>query len=1655
MPFDQDDNYAADDRDTAANTSKRNHEGPSGAGQSSAESSARGADLGSDGPRVPRKRRRYVTRRNALIAAAAIALSVLAFVFLALIVYRLGFVDAYVAGQVKDTLSKYGVRAEIKTFHTSLSPQAVEMRDVELYDSKTGDKLGKIDRLVATVRIEDLYAIKLQRNVNLKDLRIEGLELWVTFDEQGRSNFRNLHIPPPEPNRRILFAYSTAHVEIKNALVHYGDALHTLSGEARNVRAAIEPDNPDAPVESWMNTVSLAASNSTFVYDGRPVNNIDVEARGRVNETRAEVQELMLHSPLLEAHLQGVLDDWRALHYQLKVTSTVDLTQASDVLQTRTALRGVGNFTGTVTGAGERYRVEGSISSDAMAADGVRLQGLNVNAKGSGQGKSYDVNARAVAQLLTAGAFQFDSVQLAGRVMGTGSDFRWLGELRAAAEKSYGTTITGLILRDARAEYRDGILNASAPQITAASVGSSNVRVKEGIQATDLRAKVQPDVTTVTVANVKAGKIEAANATVSGVTASNIDLKSRQGVTSVNVKEARVAGVHALGAQTGSINIAGVSLAVHNGRIEGSTNDINVGVATLERPENGRVEGIKLSRPVFIIEPSGRYRASTDLSIGGGVLGEMKLGPSRAGVVATAEQIQLNNFTAEALEGRAAGNATIARTKAGTSRVSADFNSFDLSGLVTLLSGRVVPVAAKATGKADVVLTGTDLGTATGSVEAEIQGESPAPGSDLTPLSGALALNADHGLFQIQKANLATPASKLNATGSFSLERDSDLHVDLTSSDAGEIQRVFVSSGAIPELEEQFNSYGIGLGGKLAFNGTLQGSLKDPIVNGHAELGSLLVNERDLGSLAANIASTPAELRVTEARLAQPGGGSMQFTLTAPRAGENNVSIDATLDRMNAGNLLAALPMKKQTREQIGDTQSDVSGALKISGLPDAMSGSADLRFGPGRLAGEPLESMTARATFTGSGISLEKVDANFTAGHIIANGKYDTTTKAFDIQAKGEHVQLDRLMNFANRPGLPQLTGTADLTASASGIFTEISSYQVNFNGEGHDVTINGQPAGTLALVGRTENKQLNITFTTGLLGQPQVLTARIDLSSEKLPATIETTITGADLTQIFKLLLPKSDVAVTGRATGVIKASGNLMTENAEGEEVPSLAGLRGTASFSELSVRVEDVQLTAQSPVVVNFSTKEVTFERTQFTGTGTNVSLEGTIATGSGGREALTVDGRVNLRVLNGVSPDVFSSGFADLSVRITGTYEQPRLSGTAAVSGASVSMLLGDERITVGDLKGLVRFNANQAQIDSLAGTLGGGKVRASGGALLQGFSLAQFLLNIHGDNVTINYPQDFRSTVDADLELKGTPRQQLIGGYVRLRHAEYTKPIELAQLLGRRPESSIEEGGELGFGRRAQFSDLRIEGRDALVVRNNLADLIASVSLRIDGPYSDPITSGRITATSGTINFRNNPYDISRGLLEYPTRRGADKIINLQGQSVIAGYRTFVDLVGPLSNPQVTVHSEPALPQADVVSLILTGTLSSGTSTSVLAQSGLGTAASLLTDTLINAPVSRATNKLFGLSRLEINPVIGGRSSSTPTARLTVARRISKEMTITYSTNVASDPNQVLAVEYRVSNRLSFIAQYEQGSFTDLSTHNNNYSFEIRLRKRF
>src|SRR6185295_8157253 len=108
-----------------------------------------------------------------------------------------------------------------------------------------------------------------------------------------------------------------------------------------------------------------------------------------------------------------------------------------------------------------------------------------------------------------------------------------------------------------------------------------------------------------------------------------------------------------------------------------------------------------------------------------------------------------------------------------------------------------------------------------------------------------------------------------------------------------------------------------------------------------------------------------------------------------------------------------------------------------------------------------------------------------------------------------------------SGKAALKTLTGVVDATAHVSGNFLEkdFASYKITFDAQGKEPSLNGRSLGTLSLVGRTENKQLNVTFVTGVLGQPQTVTAHVDLANEQLPATIDASLNGADLTKLLAL--------------------------------------------------------------------------------------------------------------------------------------------------------------------------------------------------------------------------------------------------------------------------------------------------------------------------------------------------------------------------------------------------------------------------------------------------------------------------------------------------------------------------------------------------------
>jgi len=1689
-----------------------------------------------DEPEPAPDARPFFTRRRLLTAVGVAAIALLV-VFLAVtVMYRTGVFDSYIKDKFSAKMAEIGITFSADKFRVTASPMTLELQNATFNNTATGEELFFIREAKLGLTVLDLLSWSTSRDVRIDTTDINGAEVWITFDKEGRSNFSGLHLVEDQKGSAVNFRYESVVVSLKDSVVHFGDLSRKIEASANELSVALTPDKQDASSNALRFKFDINARNSAFAYGEGRAENISVLAKGIADETHAEVSDLQISSPFGDTFISGTIADWTHPRYDLSAESSLDLTQLSQAFSTGTALRGVGNFKGKISGEGENYRVEGTATSEAFRAAGVYLKGANIAATVEGTNSNYTANGTAIAELLTFDDFRIDFLKMTGNVRGTGTDFRWVGELQAIAAKTPSMTIGKLFLADAAAEYRDEQLKASAvdgrvqrfaigdtefedlharnlrvgykdgdvtvssnsattknfstEDFTIGSVTSGSVDVhhqkgKTDVAVNDVRAsdatlgdaKVKnltakkfeltdvPAKTRVKLQNVRGENVAIAGMRITGLESPLLETRTADGTTLVYSDTTRIAKLDSDAATLGSLNIAGVRLTIKQGRVESRSDDIDAGNVTLKNSEalanGGSLEDVKLGRPVFVLEPSGRYRASADMSIGGGALGSIALGNGSAKVVVTNDRADLTDLHASVMNGSLDGKVSIALDKKGDSTIDTNFTDLDLSKLAAIQSGRVITLEGSTDGNAHLTFPGTNFRAASGTVQATIAATAGSSQDGSLPIGGRIDLAATNGLFRINEAELHTDRSRLDATGQFDLSADdSQLSVKLASSDASEITKLVRVTGALPELERQLDDMQAEIGGDLVFNGTLTGNLLDPDVNGKASIGVVALRGRQLGSVTSDLAVSTDGFKLENGRLVEPGGGFANFDITIPSYGSNNTTVNAKLTNINAGNLLAALPIDLPAR--IKDLSGNTSGSVNISGLPNAAAGSIDLAADNGLVAGQNFDSLKAKAVFAGTQIDVQNVEMNIGSGRLTATGKYDRGSKDFDANITGKTIPVPLILAFLPpNDSIPAITGNADVSLVANGNADRFSTVNVTGTGTATDVVVGESSIGNVNFDAKTVGGILTANLTADFSGHPQSLNATLDLANDDLPLTASTEFRDNPL-EPFLAFIPKlRDFGITGTARGRIDFGGNLSSLRADGTRAITAENLSGTARFDALSLQIQDTPLNAAEPIVAKLSAAAITFESAHFTGAGSDIRITGTKAISETVENRLAVEGKMNLALLNLATKDLFFAGNADVSVRLVGLNPQANLTGSVSTENAAFAAFVGNDRLTFSRVKTRVIFTSDQAEIEQASGYLGGGKFTAAGGALLDGLSIRNFRATLNGENITVPFPEDFLTTGDARLEIIGLrrtaadPLQTTISGRVFASRSLYTKDIDLANVVGARRARALSAGAS---SMTAPRFDLVIEGRNALVVRNNIADLTASVSLNLTGDADNPILYGRIVANGGTLLYRRDRYEIQRGVLEFPPDTFIDPVVNLQAETEINGYQIFVSLNGPLNDTeQVTasVRSSPALPQADIVSLITTGSLTNAAGgIPTLAQTGIRTAAEILTDAVINNPARKATDKLFGLNVFEIDPILAGEQLN-PGARLTVGRQINNNLRVTYATNLSQDQNQVLALEYRVSNKLSFVAQYEQRSLTNVTRNRDNFSFEIRFKRRF
>ena len=305
----------------------------------------------------------------------------------------------------------------------------------------------------------------------------------------------------------------------------------------------------------------------------------------------------------------------------------------------------------------------------------------------------------------------------------------------------------------------------------------------------------------------------------------------------------------------------------------------------------------------------------------------------------------------------------------------------------------------------------------------------------------------------------------------------------------------------------------------------------------------------------------------------------------------------------------------------------------------------------------------------------------------------------------------------------------------------------------------------------------------------------------------------------------------------------------------------------------------------------------------------------------------LDGAAHTVDISALAWERFADGKVLIDAHISGTTSQPALSGQATLQDIGFTAL--DAPVNLEGGNGRIVFAGNRITLENFVANANDGMLEIKGAATLKGLQPDEWRFDATAQEVNILYA-GARANANATLTLRGTPNRQTLSGSVNLPLVEYTRDFGVDGAFSN-AGGSINFGGLGGDltstnpgGANSFFPpinlNIRVDARDAILVRNAQVNTVASAVLTIGGTASAPDPAGRISFEGGTITFRKQRYDITAGTLDFNSSVGTTPELNLLAEGTVSGYQVSLGLTGPIDNLDVNLTSEPQLARAEILS---------------------------------------------------------------------------------------------------------------------------------------
>ncbi|MDQ7006903.1 MAG: translocation/assembly module TamB domain-containing protein [Acidobacteriota bacterium] len=401
--------------------------------------------------------------------------------------------------------------------------------------------------------------------------------------------------------------------------------------------------------------------------------------------------------------------------------------------------------------------------------------------------------------------------------------------------------------------------------------------------------------------------------------------------------------------------------------------------------------------------------------------------------------------------------------------------------------------------------------------------------------------------------------------------------------------------------------------------------------------------------------------------------------------------------------------------------------------------------------------------------------------------------------------------------------------------------------------------------------------------------------------------------------------------------------------------------------------------------------------------------------------LAFGGDAELGLLEILAPDMVAAGRLEGEGKVVGAAANPRFAGRLRVEGGRARWL--STGVTLEAIDGEVIAEDRSLRLAGARCRLGGGEVRFEGGLEIDHWQPNHLDLAVEARDVALSFPRGLWGRYDASLELSGPLESLTLAGGATLLAGRYGREFDFLDPLSGRTRL-VDPGSPFSSWLSRVGLDLSLVAEDSLTIRNSMALAGAGLRIQVGGTMARPLLSGQVNLLDGgRLSFRDVNYELLSGQLLFDDARGEPVTLRLRAQTELRGYRIQLDLDASPEDLDYRLTSAPALASRDILLLLLTGQApgdagggTGGGDPADLAGAYFGTK---LGELLLSGPARR----WLGVSHFRISPAqVDSRTS--PTARVTLGRRIDEQTYVLYSRDLSGAGRDVYRIERDLGRRM-------------------------------